>query len=88
MLVSITPASLLGERRDIDFVVNNYVTLFYFGDFDARLLCSGICLDVDDILSVCQCHTGHEGDDHENSHQHAQQSLFHFLLFTSVKIVG
>ena len=62
-------------------------------NLDAGLLLFGISFDVDDVLifcrcTVCQSSSGNQRSDHENSHQHAQQSLFHFLLFTSVKIVG
>lgn len=60
-------------------------------DFDAGLLSSCIFLDADNnaismvaISRCCQCDSRNQRCDHENSHQHAQQSLFHFLLFTSV----
>ena len=60
-------------------------------NLDARLLSSCIFLDADNnaismvaISRCCQSGSRNQRCDHENSHQHAQQSLFHFLLFTSV----
>ena len=65
------------------------------GEFDAGLLLSRIGSDVEDLyvmtsmnisnlVTRCQRGSRNQRCDHENSHQHAQQSLFHFLLFTSV----
>ena len=74
----------------------NYFNIISFAviaehDFDAGLLCSCIFLDADNnaismaaISRCCQSSSRNQSCDHENSHQHAQQSLFHFLLFTSV----
>ena len=61
-------------------------------DIKAGLLLCSVVFDADfcDALvrmsagAVCQCDSRNQRCDHENSHQHAQQSLFHFLLFTSV----
>lgn len=61
-------------------------------DIDAGLLCSCVYFDADnfgDLMCIsvsasCQSGSRNQRCDHENSHQHAQQSLFHFLLFTSV----
>ena len=57
---------------------------------DARRLCLNVHADFDSFPIIHRagrcCHSSSRNQrcDHENSHQHAQQSLFHFLLFTSV----
>ena len=74
---------------------NNLATICAHLSFYARLLCSCVLFDADSlnirmiaICICCQSGSRNQRCDHENSHQHAQQSLFYFLLFTSVKIVG
>ena len=81
------------ERSDI--ATYNFATIFANLSSDARLLCSSILFDnylryvlVVAGVGISQSNCRNQRNDHENSHQHAQQSLFHFLLFTSVKIVG
>ena len=84
--------SLIRKRCDLKFLDNSVIG-FAVSKFDASLLCSWIYSDVDGSYiticmagnsAVCHCNSRNQRCDHENSHQHAQQSLFHFLLFTSV----
>mgnify|MGYP003219500404 FL=1 len=81
--------SLVSKRSYLK-LFDNFVVSIAVSKFDAGLLLSSVNGDVDGqnitIRMVASCQSGSRNQrcDHENSHQHAQQSLFHFLLFTSV----
>ena len=90
ILADCAPIALFSKSSNRN-VAGNFTVSLVDHCIDARLLCSSVCLDVDDSLSrigyrclICQSGSRNQRCDHENSHQHAQQSLFHFLLFTSV----